>query len=405
MFKKICTGLAISLLAMALLAGTAPAWAEPSPRAGAPAEAPSAPQAYELAILIDLSGSFQQYLGPTRGQLQRTVRALRPGDTVILAVFSNESCNTLWKGTIQGPADQAALESVIGGFQISQAGGTEPVQALNRTISEMVRVQNDKAAQRMFLFFSDGFPDAPEGGLRGVAGVDWNRIPSDMELFLLSYANTRDTELVRELSQRNLRYSVLSPQGTEEFVARLVAGLKARPAVPSVPVAVRPLAVPLAQWPSLPAIAAVTLALLALVGLATLARRKGFVGGARLHLAGARGPARQVPEQMRLFLEDGTGERRRLAGPFQLVPGLRLRVANEGAEINLPGEDLVRSEFLVTRSGVQLRPGIGSTHPVRLNGKRLREATEVRNGARVQFSPRYTLRVEIGRPAIEEAAG
>lgn len=401
-------GIAVLLIALTLVAGTlAPVCAEPSPRPQIAAEAPALPGACEISILIDLSGSFTKYLEPTRQQLQQAIQALRAGDTVVLAVFSNESCNILWKGTLEGPADQAALESIVKGFQVSLSGGTEPVQAVNRTISEMVRVQNDKAARRLFLFFSDGFPDAPEGGLRGVGAIEWDRIPADMELFLLSYANSRDTELVRELATKDLRYSVLSPQGTQAFIDRLAADLKSRPTVPAAPrAASRPVTVApdVPHAPVLPLALGLGVAALA-AAILLMARRRGFATAGGLHLSGSRSRPAQVPEQLQLFAEDGAGGRRRIAGPFALVSGLRLRIGNQGADVNLPGDDLVRAELEARRNGLFLRPGIGSTHPLRVNGKRLREVTEVRNGALIQLTPRWRLRVEIGRPAIHEAAG
>lgn len=400
-------------LALALLLGDPTAsWAAPppagSPTVNQPAEPPAMLDSYEFAVLVDLSGSFEKYLPATRRQLIAWTESLRPGDTVVLAVFSNESCNTLLKKVIEGPADQAALESIIQGFQVSEAGGTEPVQALNRTLSEMVRVQNDKAARRMFLFFSDGFPDAPEGGLRELPALDWNRIPADTELFLLSYLNTRDTELVRTMTQNNLRFSILSPESTEEFAGSLVAEMKARPPVPSARPA-RTLAK--SQGPAAPGGWSTVALLLGLgsagiLALMLLARRRGRAIGGRIALPGNGTRARPVLDQLRMFEEDGAGGRRRVAGPFAMAPGLQLRVANQGGNITLPGDDLIRAELQVTRNGVVLRPRAGSTHPVRVDGKRVRETSvTLRNGSQIQFSPRWRLRVEIGRPGLEEVAG
>ncbi len=357
----------------------------------------------EMAVLVDLTRSFGPYFETTRRQLQSWAAALREGDSVVLAVFSNESCNVLWKGSIQSDADRQALSSIIGGFQLSPSDGSEPIQALNRTLEELTRVQSEQAGRRLFLFFHDGYADTADGGRQSLKELDWQKVPRGIELMLLSYVNQRDSDLVQQLARHSLQSSVLSPQGTEVFMESLVAEMKSRSESSSAPI---PITEPELASPLLVsggAILVVSLVAL-LAGLWWVAGRRSRVPAGVLSLVGARAGGRGAREQLQLFQEDGTGGRRRIAGPFEMVKGLRVRVATEGGHVNLPGDDLIRAELKVTRKGLVLRPGLGTTHPVRVNGKRVQGEIAVQGGQLIEFTPNWTLRLEIGRPALDEVA-
>lgn len=162
----------------------------------------------DLRIGADISGSMGAQLPEVKRGLLDVANALKVGDRAVMVVFCDVP-NTLWAGDIKTDADISAIKADIENLQPSTRAGTDQVGGYQRLLGAL---PNDgrKFARRYISVCSDSYADMPNGERRQWGQVNFGSLSRDVSLRLFYYDNERDTDFLRLLTGRGVRYRVAS---------------------------------------------------------------------------------------------------------------------------------------------------------------------------------------------------
>lgn len=216
------------LLAVAVSVG--PGCKRPAPRdRGGAAKAPAL-----IAMDVDLSGSFDTHLSAARESLRNlALKGVRLGDVVVLVAFYGydpPQTPVLFSRKISSEDDLRELVAQIDGLVTqADAAGTDPVAGLNRLVEEVQQVAGGESlSSRLWLLCTDAYADAGASGRAPLSQANLSDFTDQDELCFLFYDNSRDSDLVRQLTSQHLRFSVDSPGMSAARLEQITARLSTR---------------------------------------------------------------------------------------------------------------------------------------------------------------------------------
>ena len=170
--------------------------------------APNSPNAIELRLAIDISGSIGARLEEVKRGSLEVADALKIGDRAVLVVFSDMP-QILWSREFKSKADLDAFKAAIGNIQHSTRRGTDQVEGYQKLLTPFAG-DAKPFARRYVAVCSDSYADMPDGQRREWGRVNFGALARDVSLRLFYYNNERDTDFLRLLTRQGVRYRVAS---------------------------------------------------------------------------------------------------------------------------------------------------------------------------------------------------
>ena len=388
---------------------------------------------YLFAIAIDISSSFEEQFGPACQGAESILRTARPGDRIVLSVFSNDP-QVLHDAVVSTESDLQAAIGIVRNLTISGLKGTDPYAALNLLLSKLAKTKDaDFYQPKLCILMTDAFADKPGGGPRQLEQLNLDVLTQGYQVFLYFYNNHRDQDFIRVLSDRKVRFYVVSAAASPDALVELAKTIEdsrpVRPTTTSVPVTPSKPAVEQTTAetsPKTPPLAWVSFCrthwrhiVLGLVLFAGLAFAAYVDVLRRRNQAAARHAERQMLRQLeaktkrlgtdrilRLRVIDRT-DLKPLVRPFRPQTLIRIGPDNADLPIQDPDGAHIEAEVRINESGqMVLGNGARSTFPFEIEGRTAPVpkggSTGIRPGDVVQLSRRTRIRFEV---AAERATG